>query len=288
MSISWCRLWHDMPTDPKFRAVAKRAGRPTAEVLALFTAMLANASANDDERGSLWNWCHEDMACALDMEPEHAEAIYEAMQGKLLDGNRLMGWERRQPKREDNSTERVRAYRERKRADETRRNARETHCNAPDIEIDIDTDLKEERNTSVCHTPDAERATGQTDDPNFDKCRLAFNGSTGRIIDELKNSEGPYGTKARAAAWLADTLDDYGADAILDAFRFLERCRGNGQSIRDPRSFITKNAQRSRENTAAKKAAEAEKKSKLKPIINRMTGEIEWRKPFEPYVSGNA
>ena len=75
MSIEWCRLWHDMPTDPKFRAVAKRANRPTAEVLAVFTAMMANASANEKERGRLRNWSHEDMAVALDMEPKDAEAI---------------------------------------------------------------------------------------------------------------------------------------------------------------------------------------------------------------------
>lgn len=115
MSIDWCRLWHDMPSDPKFRAVAKRAGRPTAEVLALFTAMLANASGNEQDRGTLRNWSHEDMGVALDIEPEHAEAIYVAMQGKLLDGDRLTGWERRQPKREDGSAERAKAWRERKR-----------------------------------------------------------------------------------------------------------------------------------------------------------------------------
>lgn len=115
MSIEWCRLWHDMPSDPKFRAVAKRSGRPTAEVLALFTAMLTNASGNEDERGTLRNWSHEDMGVALDIEPEHAEAIFNAMQGKLLDGHRLTGWERRQPKREDGSAERAKAWRERNR-----------------------------------------------------------------------------------------------------------------------------------------------------------------------------
>lgn len=137
MSIEWCRLWHDMPTDPKFRAVAKRSGRPTAEVLAIFTAMMANASANEQERGTLRNWSHEDMAVALDIEPAHAEAIYDAMQGKLLEGDRLTGWERRQPKREDNSAERVRSMRERKRA-ETQCNAPVTQGDAPEKEKDTD------------------------------------------------------------------------------------------------------------------------------------------------------
>ena len=140
MSIDWCRLWHDMPTDPKFRAVAKRAGRSTAEVIALFTAMLTNASANEEARGTLRNWSHEDMAIAFDMEPEHAEAIYAAMQGKLLDGDKLMGWERRQPQRErdDSSAERTKAWRERQK---TQRDASERHvtpCDALDKEEDKD------------------------------------------------------------------------------------------------------------------------------------------------------
>lgn len=134
-AIDWCRLWHDMPTDPKFRAVAKRSGRSTAEVLAIFTAMMANASANEEERGTLRNWSHEDMAAALDMETEHAEAIYSAMQGKLLDGERLMGWDRRQPKREDGSAERGKAYRERRR----------THANAEERERTIEKEREEEK-----------------------------------------------------------------------------------------------------------------------------------------------
>lgn len=30
----WVRLWEDMPTDPKWRVIAKRAGRPISEVIA--------------------------------------------------------------------------------------------------------------------------------------------------------------------------------------------------------------------------------------------------------------
>lgn len=137
-------------------------------------------------------------------------------------------------------------------------------------------DPKEE-DQSVSHTPEPAREDGQTDDPNFEKCKLAFNGSTNRLIDEIKNSEGPYGTKARAAEWLADTIDDFGAEAILDAFRFLERCRGEGQKIRDPKSFLSKNAQRAVENKAMKQAKEVEKKAGMEPYMVPLTGEIRWR-----------
>lgn len=141
MSIDWFRHWHGMSTDPKFRAVAKRAGRQTCEVVSLFSAMMENASANEDERGTLRNWCHEDMGVALDIEAEHVEAIYRAMQGKLLDGDKLMGWERRQPQRErdDSSAERTRAWRERQR---TQRDASERHVTPRDA---LDKDTEEDK-----------------------------------------------------------------------------------------------------------------------------------------------
>ena len=48
--MSWVRLWGDMPTDPKFRVIAKKAGRPLSEVLSVFVFMLTNAGANATER----------------------------------------------------------------------------------------------------------------------------------------------------------------------------------------------------------------------------------------------
>jgi hypothetical protein len=115
MAIDWLRLWHDMPTDPKFRVVAKRAGRPLSEVVAVFVVMLTNASANAENRGTLSNWSDEDVAAALDMEPENVAAIFRAMQGKTLEGEKLSGWEKRQPQREDGGAERAKAWRERNR-----------------------------------------------------------------------------------------------------------------------------------------------------------------------------
>lgn len=133
---SWVRLWMDMPTDPKWRVVAKRSGRPLSEVLATFVIMLT--SANDT--GVLDAWSHEDAAAAIDTEPEHVEAIYTAMQGKVLDGTQLTGWERRQPKREDDSAARVRAFRERSKRTETPCNADVTQSNAPDSDPDSETE----------------------------------------------------------------------------------------------------------------------------------------------------
>ena len=97
MAILWCRLWNDMPTDPKWRVIAKRSGQPLCTVIAVYVAMLTNANASKD-RGVLEKWDDEDMAIALDLETEQVASIREQMQGKVLDGNQLTGWEKRQPR----------------------------------------------------------------------------------------------------------------------------------------------------------------------------------------------
>jgi len=124
MKMDWLRLWHEMPIDPKWRVVSRRSGRPTSEIIAVYTMMLVNASQSC-ERGSLEHWDDEVVAAAFDMEIEQVHAIREAMQGVVLEGNHLTGWERRQPEREreDNSSERVRRWRERQGSDVTQGNA---------------------------------------------------------------------------------------------------------------------------------------------------------------------
>jgi acyl dehydratase len=144
--MAWVRLWEDMPTDPKWRVIAKRSGQSIAEAMAVFNFMLVAASKAN---GNLDAWSDEDVAAALDMEPEHVEAIRNAMQGKVLTGDRLSAWEVRQPKREDDSLQRVRAHRERQRdavkRDVTQCNAVETQRNAPDTDTDTDTDTEPDR-----------------------------------------------------------------------------------------------------------------------------------------------
>jgi hypothetical protein len=164
----WVRLWHDMPTDPKWRTIARKSGQPLPCVIALFNLLMVNASANAEERGTLKNWSDEDAAAALDMEVEDVMAIAEAMQGKVLEGTRLTGWERRQPKRDDTSNARVSAFRERQRSKingneqtalpgsavatqgnspVTHGNAPVTQCNAPETETETETELESENHS---------------------------------------------------------------------------------------------------------------------------------------------
>jgi len=132
---SWVRLWHDMPTDPKWRVVARRSGQRVGDVIAVFNFLMVAASANADERGRTDAFESEDVAAALDLETSDVEAIIVAMKGKVLDDDgRLTGWSKRQPQREDGAAERAAAWREKRKR--TQANADER----PDTDAESDTD----------------------------------------------------------------------------------------------------------------------------------------------------
>lgn len=128
--MNWVRWHHGTSTDPKWRVIATKAQVSIAAVLAVWAIMLESASSNELERGTITGWNHEDVAAALDLEGDDIERIWNAMQDKVVANQRLTGWEKRNPKREDNSTERVNRYRQRvthgnaKKRSVTRSNAR--------------------------------------------------------------------------------------------------------------------------------------------------------------------
>ena len=128
-----------MPTDPKWRTIARLSQQRIGDVISVYVHLLVTAS-NADERGRTQNWNSEDVASALDLDETQVTAITEAMQGRVLSGDSLTGWEKRQPKREDNASERAKGWRERKR---TQANADDSIANAqkrPDTDTDTDTD----------------------------------------------------------------------------------------------------------------------------------------------------
>ncbi|HEV2612520.1 MAG TPA: hypothetical protein VGU61_19820 [Noviherbaspirillum sp.] len=115
MANPWFRVWGDMVNDPKWRTIARKSGQKIGDVIAVYMHMLTCASSAED-RGHTEGWCDEDVATALDIDTEQVEAIREAMQGRVLDGDYLTGWEKRQPKREredDTAAERKRQQRAR-------------------------------------------------------------------------------------------------------------------------------------------------------------------------------
>jgi len=156
----WLRLWTETPNDPKFRSVARIAGQPLTTVLAVFMHMMCWAK-KAEEQGTLSGWVDEDIAAALDLESEQVVAIRSAMQGKLLDGDSLTGWAKRQPNRDDDSRERVARYREKKKAvtdGNAESNADVTQCNAPETETELEKELdNEDKKTSSSLSPQPDK-----------------------------------------------------------------------------------------------------------------------------------
>lgn len=132
MANEWFRLWHDMANDPKWRTIARVSKQEISRVIAIAVHMMTCASKATN-RGHTEGWCDEDIATALDIETSDVVAVREAMQGRILDGDYLTGWGKRQPKREredDNSTERVKQYRARQLEFGNAAKHNETPCNA--------------------------------------------------------------------------------------------------------------------------------------------------------------
>lgn len=126
--MEWVRLYHDMPTDPKWRVIAKKAGQRIGDVIAVFTFVLTNASSNTVKRGETHGLVAEDIAAAIDLDEAGVTAILGAMEGKVVKGGQLLAWEKRNLFLGDSSTERVKKHRE------TQRNAKKP----PDTESETE------------------------------------------------------------------------------------------------------------------------------------------------------
>lgn len=139
MSMEWWRCKHGAPFDPKWRAVAVRAQSRPGDVWAVFTTLCDRAS-QAAERGSLVGLDIEDVAAGLGYELEEVERIITALKAKgLVTDERVATWEKHQPKREDSSTERVRAHRNAMKRDETQKPPREEKSR-----LDTDSEKKQE------------------------------------------------------------------------------------------------------------------------------------------------
>lgn len=118
--IDWFRWHHGSVTDPKFQLVARQSGASLPDVLAVWAYLLEQSSAGDD-RGSVGEVDCEAVDCmfAFPSTETRTADILKAMgrRGLIADG-RIVAWERRQPKREDETAnERKRRQREREHAE---------------------------------------------------------------------------------------------------------------------------------------------------------------------------
>jgi hypothetical protein len=124
MGIEWFRSWHGAPTDNKWLMIARRADVPAGVVSAVVWALFDYASQNEN-RGSVEGFDVETYATFSGFDEAKIAAVIAALTEKnVIVSGVLSAWQRRQPKREDNSTERVRQHRNAMKRDETHGNAR--------------------------------------------------------------------------------------------------------------------------------------------------------------------
>lgn len=174
----WFRSWHGAPTDPKWLLIARNSGSTPIIVSALFWALCDHASQADD-RGSVAEFDQETYAAWSGVPDDEIAAVIAALteKGIIVEG-RLAAWEKRQPKRDDDSRERVRAHRQRVTAartpDVTPLATDETHCNAPVTQRnagetqgnapDTDTETEQKQNrVDIAGSPPAETPAALVD-----------------------------------------------------------------------------------------------------------------------------
>lgn len=162
VGMDWFRWYHGTTIDPKWRVVSRKCGQPIHAVVAVWAAFLERASESSP-RGSIAGWDAEDIGAALDIEADDVRCVHEAMQGKVLDGDEISGWGKRQPKRErpdDSSAERVREHRQRQKG-EPQRPVTPRHATER-----LDEMREEEREKPTgSNEPDAERRVENSPDP---------------------------------------------------------------------------------------------------------------------------
>lgn len=171
MANEWFRLWHDMPNDPKWRTIARASGQPISLVLSVALHVMTDASRNVT-RGHA-DVTAEDIASALDVTEADIQAVLDAMQGRVMNGERLTGWEKRQPKKEDvgnpetrakSAAERKRDQRERERQAAPGGQSRTSH----DESREVTTDKEEDKDKEEKQTPPNPRKRGNA----FDACAI--------------------------------------------------------------------------------------------------------------------
>jgi len=187
--MDWFRSWHGAPTDPKWLLIAKRSETHAGAVSAIVWALFDYASQNENDRGSVEDFDVETYSAFSGFDESAVARVIECLKEKniIIDGH-LSAWEKRQPKREDSSTGRVKKHR-----DGAKRNV--TQCNAPERDTDTDKDSSE-ANAS---------GTGAPLDPSipereyFMRGREVLGKGAGGLIGKLLKAKGRNVALARAA-----------------------------------------------------------------------------------------
>lgn len=182
MANSWLRLWHDMPNDPKWRTISRVSGQSISVVQSMYLHLLVSASQNVT-RGHA-DVTLEDLASALDVTDEAVKSVFDAMQGRVLEGMYISGWEKRQPKREDaasaesrakSAAQRKREQREREKNQDKPQDVTKSHEVSHEVttdkDKDTDTDTDTELNTPL-ESPQGEVDANRSESKSPEKRKL--------------------------------------------------------------------------------------------------------------------
>lgn len=158
--IDWYRAHHGTVEDPKLGLIAKCAGQRRGDVIAMWHYLMEKASGADD-RGNPGVLHFRSLDFLLELEAGGAARIYaEFIAEGLVDGNtgRLVAWDRRQPKKEDDgAAERKRQQRAREAAERevtqrdapagsvTQRDNNQSHDSSRDVTLE---ERREEKKSS--------------------------------------------------------------------------------------------------------------------------------------------
>lgn len=190
--ISWWRSWHGAPTDHKWAVIAARSGVKTGVVIAVAWAMLDYAS-QQTERGSVTGFDPEEFAIFSGFSEDEIKTVIQAMNDKdIIKDDRFTNWERRQPKREDDSSERVSRFRDKKR--------NVTQCNAPDTDTESDTDKDSDKEEEQ----EQSGAAAASISHEFASLCTVYEKNIGNLTPMISDS-------------LQDDLDTYGLQNCMDA-----------------------------------------------------------------------
>ena len=119
--MEWFRWYHGAISDPKWPLIARKSGQNIGTVVSIWAALLEFASQSEN-RGSAAGFDHETIDALYGYPDGTTETVCNAMKrhGLLSETHTIVSWSKRQVKREreDNSSERVRRYRENKKAND--------------------------------------------------------------------------------------------------------------------------------------------------------------------------
>lgn len=123
--MDWFRSWHGAPTDPKWLLIAKRSETQAGFVSAIVWALFDFASQNSAERGNVEAFDIETYAAFSGFDESMIIRVIECLKDKnIITNGCLAAWEKRQTKRDDNSTPRVQKHRNAMKRNETQETPR--------------------------------------------------------------------------------------------------------------------------------------------------------------------